>query len=66
MNFLVSTRSHQHLVLCVDAATLMLKGENKKAHDGDINSIHVSADGAKIVSGGSDQTIKVWGERFQN
>eukprot|EP00966_Prymnesium_polylepis_P016665 384095-Prymnesium_polylepis.1 len=38
----------------------MLKGEKEKAHDGEICSVDVSADGAKIVSGGSDKAIKVW------
>jgi hypothetical protein len=39
----------------------MLKGEKEKAHDGEICSVDVSADGAKIVSGGRDKAIKVWG-----
>eukprot|EP00966_Prymnesium_polylepis_P072180 1676537-Prymnesium_polylepis.1 len=38
----------------------MLKGEKEKAHDGEICSVDVSADGAKIVSGGRDKAIKVW------
>ena len=34
--------------------------EKTNAHSGDIQSVAFSPDGTKIVSGSSDQTIKVW------
>ena len=41
-------------------ASLELKVEKQSAHSGDINSVAFSPDGATIVSGSDDQTIKVW------
>jgi WD40 repeat protein len=46
------------------AATLELKSEKKNAHDGWVLSVDFDKDGGKVVSGGGDGTIKVWGERF--
>ena len=46
------------------AATLDLKTEKTNAHSDDINSVHFSPDGSKIVSGSGDKTIKVWGADF--
>jgi WD40 repeat protein len=42
------------------AASLELKAEKQSAHRGNINSMAFSPDGATIVSGSDDQTIKVW------
>ncbi|KAJ7824136.1 WD40-repeat-containing domain protein, partial [Mycena leptocephala] len=39
-------------------ATLILQG-----HDGEVNCIAISADGAHIVSGSRDKTIRVWDAR---
>ena len=41
-------------------ASLELKAEKQSAHSDDINSVAFSPDGATIVSGSADQTIKVW------
>ena len=41
------------------AATLELKSE-KHAHSGGINSVAISPNGALIVSGSDDRSIKVW------
>ena len=43
------------------AASLELKAEKQSAHSGEIFSVGFNHDGSKIVSGSSDQTIKVWG-----
>jgi WD40 repeat protein len=40
-------------------ASLELKAE-QRAHSNDINSVAFSPDGATIVSGSNDKTIKVW------
>ena len=40
-------------------ASLELKVEKQSAHSGSINSVAFSPDGATIVSGSWDQTIKV-------
>ena len=40
-------------------ASLELKAE-QRAHSYDINSVAFSPDGATIVSGSDDKTIKVW------
>jgi WD40 repeat protein len=37
-----------------------LKGEKTNAHNDYIRTVNYSPDGTKIVSGGDDQTIKVW------
>ena len=42
------------------AATLDLKTEKSNAHSDWIRSVGFSPDGKAIVSGGNDQTIKVW------
>ena len=42
------------------AGNLGLLSEKTNAHSRDINSVAFSPDGTKIVSGSSDQTIKVW------
>jgi WD40 repeat protein len=41
-------------------ASLELKAENQSAHSGEVNSVAFSPDGATIVSGSDDKTIKVW------
>ena len=41
-------------------ATLELKTEKANAHSDGIYSVDFSPDGSKIVSGSSDETIKVW------
>ena len=43
-----------------------LKSEKANAHSGYIYSVDFSPDGKTIVSGSTDKTLKVWGERFQN
>ena len=40
--------------------TLELKSSKESAHSSGIYSVAFSPDGSKIVSGSSDQTIKVW------
>jgi WD40 repeat protein len=45
------------------AASLELKAEKQSAHSDVISSVAFSPDGATIVSGSYDQTIKVWGLR---
>ena len=42
------------------AASLELKVEKQRAHSGDVTSVAFSPDGATIVSGSRDKTIKVW------
>ena len=42
------------------AASLELKAEKQSAHRGKVCSVAFSPDGATIVSGSSDSTIKVW------
>ena len=42
------------------AASLELKAEKQSAHSGAINAVAIFPDGATIVSGSRDQTIKVW------
>ena len=37
-----------------------LKAEQQSAHNGCVYSVAFSPDGATIVSGSGDQTIKVW------
>ena len=41
-------------------ASLELKAEKQSAHSGWVNSVAFSPDGATIVSGSDDKTIKVW------
>ena len=41
-------------------ASLELKAEKQSAHSGDVYSVAFSLDGATIVSGSGDRTIKVW------
>ena len=41
-------------------ASLELKAEKQSAHSDDVRSVAFSPDGASIVSGSDDQTIKVW------
>ena len=43
-----------------DVASLELKAEKQSAHTGTVCSVAFSPDGATIVSGSSDSTIKVW------
>ena len=42
------------------AASLELKGEKQSAHSDAVLSVGFSPDGKTIVSGSSDQTLKVW------
>jgi len=41
-------------------ASLELKVEKQSAHSDRVNSVAFSPDGASIVSGSNDKTIKVW------
>ena len=41
-------------------ASLELKAEKQSAHSGPVRSVAFSPDGATIVSGSKDKTIKVW------
>jgi len=41
-------------------ASLELKAEKQSAHSGWVYSVAFSPDGATIVSGSRDKTIKVW------
>ena len=41
-------------------ASLELKAEKQSAHSDFVNSVAFSPDGATIVSGSRDTTIKVW------
>ena len=41
-------------------ASLELKAEKQSAHSREVMSVAFSPDGATIVSGSYDQTIKVW------
>ena len=41
-------------------ASLELEAEKQSAHSGWVTSVAFSPDGATIVSGSDDQTIKVW------
>ena len=41
-------------------ASLELKAEKQSAHSREVASVAFSPDGATIVSGSADQTIKVW------
>jgi len=41
-------------------ASLELKAEKENAHSKAVASVAFSPDGATIVSGSGDQTIKVW------
>jgi WD40 repeat protein len=51
-------------IRCADATTLALVGELTSAHDNNrVNSVVFSPDGSRIVSGGDDGRIKMWGER---
>ena len=51
------------LRLLADASSLALVTEKSNAHSDYVWSVSFSPDGAKIVSGSSDKTIKVWGMR---
>jgi len=42
-------------------ASLELKATKENAHNGHVMSVDYNSDGDKIVSGGQDGTIKVWG-----
>ena len=42
------------------AASLELKAEKQSAHSEGVSSVAFSPDGATIVSGSDDKTIKVW------
>ena len=42
------------------SASLELKAEKQSAHSHPVASVAFSPDGASIVSGSDDQTIKVW------
>ena len=42
------------------AASLELKAEKQSAHSEGVSSVAFSPDGATIVSGSYDKTIKVW------
>ena len=42
------------------AASLELKVEKQSAHSQRVTSVAFSPDGATIVSGSEDETIKVW------
>ena len=42
------------------AASLELKAEKQSAHSREVKSVAFSPDGATIVSGSFDETIKVW------
>ena len=42
------------------AASLELKAEKQSAHSGTVCSVAFSPDGATLVSGSDDRTIKVW------
>ena len=63
-------RRHQRLFLhsslliralpSLAAATLELKSEKQNAHSREITSVQFSPNGALIVSGSFDKTIKVW------
>jgi WD40 repeat protein len=44
-------------------ASLELKAEKQSAHSDSVRSVAFSPDGATIVSGSDDRTIKVWGVR---
>jgi hypothetical protein len=50
-------------VLRADASTLALLAEQTSAHTGDVQSVSFSPDGAMVVSGSRDFSIKLWGER---
>ena len=41
-------------------ASLELKAEKQSAHSREVMSVAFSPDGASIVSGSADKTIKVW------
>ena len=41
-------------------ASLELKAEKQRAHSDYVRSVAFSPDGATIVSGSDDETIKVW------
>jgi WD40 repeat protein len=41
-------------------ASLELKAEKQSAHSREVLSVAFSPDGSTIVSGSSDETIKVW------
>jgi WD40 repeat protein len=41
-------------------ASLELKAEKQSAHSDGVTSVAFSSDGATIVSGSADKTIKVW------
>jgi WD40 repeat protein len=41
-------------------ASLELKAEKQSAHSEKVTSVAFSPDGATIVSGSNDKTIKVW------
>jgi len=41
-------------------ASLELKAEKQSAHSKAVRSVGFSPDGATIVSGSNDETIKVW------
>ena len=45
-----------------DAESLTMIAENQNVHSKQISSVQFSPNGALIVSGSWDQTIKVWGE----
>ena len=42
------------------AASLELKAQKQRAHSDSVTSVSFSPDGATIVSGAWDSTIKVW------
>ena len=47
---------------CVsDASSLTLVGEKQQAHDDWVKSVGFNGEGTRIVSGGIDKAIKLWG-----
>ena len=57
---IASTLSADASPACL-AGTLELKASKEGAHSSAVMSVTYSPDGKTIVSGSSDQTIKVWG-----
>ena len=55
-----SSPSPKLSALTLATGSLELKAEKQSAHSDSVMSVAFSPDGATIVSGSSDKTIKVW------
>ncbi|KAE9390734.1 WD40 repeat-like protein, partial [Gymnopus androsaceus JB14] len=57
---MIVSGSDDHTVCIWNAETGMIIGEPLRGHTSSVNSVAFSPDGKRIVSGSSDQTVRIW------